>query len=185
MFLAAYADESYDLPLGVYILTASLVDLTEAEVVRDALYALQSGPHKVHWYKSAERRRADLAKVVQKASFMHNVVIGRGRALKPERARRKCLEALLVELDAMKIDSLLLESRQERNNLLDRQIVSACRRKGLVSQHLHVSFAPGTATPLLWIPDVVCGAVLAAERGNPAYLEMIGDAVHSIEIEVR
>ncbi|MGP4019675.1 hypothetical protein [Saccharopolyspora sp. 5N708] len=37
MFVHAYVDESYDLTIGVYILTASIIDLTNAEDIRCAL----------------------------------------------------------------------------------------------------------------------------------------------------
>lgn len=182
MYLAAYADESYDLDLGVYVLTASLIDQTEAEPIRAVLRELRSGHHKVHWYKSSERRRLTLIGMASKVAYFHVTVGGRGTGVSAERARRKCLESLLVELAAMKIDHLMLESRQHRDDLRDQQLVMACRRKRLLPHGLHVGFTPGEAEPLLWLPDTVCGAVLAAERGNPIYLAELGDASHVITI---
>ena len=176
MFLAAYADESYDLPLGVYILTASLVDLTEAEAIRDALHALQSGPGKLHWYDADAVRRLHLAKTVGTLTARHISVVARSASLQAERGRRKCLEALLPELESAGAEQVLLETRQRRNNKHDIDMVDACRRKKLIGERLHVSFGPPKNEPLLWLPDIACGAALAAERGDDDYLQQFGDS---------
>ncbi|MBB5153473.1 hypothetical protein [Saccharopolyspora phatthalungensis] len=48
MFVHAYVDESYDLTIGSYILTASIVDLTDAEEIRCTLRELHAGHGKLH-----------------------------------------------------------------------------------------------------------------------------------------
>ena len=185
MFLAAYADESYDLPLGVYILTASLVDLTEAETIRDALHALQAGAAKLHWSKEPPSRRSEFVKAISSLACVSTVVVGTGIPLHTERARRKCLEALLPEVEASGITMLTAEARQLRNNKLDQQTVAVCRRKRIISDVLHLDFVPGGAEPLLWLPDIVCGAVLAAHRGDGSYLEQLADSALQLHIDAR
>ncbi|MDR7302733.1 hypothetical protein JOF55_002914 [Haloactinomyces albus] len=64
-------------------------------------------------------------------------------------------------------------------------MVDACRRKKLISQGLHVTFAVGTDEPLLWLPDITCGSVLADQRRDASYLEQFGDAARLLFIEAR
>ncbi|QIZ35999.1 hypothetical protein [Saccharopolyspora sp. ASAGF58] len=174
MFVHAYVDESYDLTIGVYILTASIVDLTDAEDIRCMLNGLQQGGGKLHWSKEPPHRRAEIVKAVSAQTVRSVAVVGASRPLFAERGRRKCLERLLPEIEMLGADIVTFETRQERNNKLDTDMVDACRQKRLITNRIRVTFAPGGSEPLLWIPDVACGAALAAERGDRSYLEQLG-----------
>ncbi|MCI2421621.1 hypothetical protein MOQ72_29725 [Saccharopolyspora sp. K220] len=183
MFVHAYVDESYDLTIGVYILTASMVDLTDAEEIRCALRELHAGPRKLHWYESDARHREYLAKSVGALNVRHVSVVGQGRVLRPERARRKCMELLLTCLESINVGVVALEARQGRNNRHDINLIDACRRKKLISR-LQANFVGGNDEPLLWLADIACGSVLAAERGVGDYLVQFGNTtrVHRINI---
>lgn len=176
MLSAAYADESYDLNLGVYILTASIVDLRDAEEIRDTLRALKRGGDKLHWSKEPHQRREEIAKTLGDLELLSVSVVARTPHLYAERARRKCMEALLPYVETVRADTVTLESRQHRNNRHDLDMVDACRRKRLISEGLHVTFALPGGEPLLWLPDIVCGAVLAAERADTRYLTQLKTA---------
>lgn len=184
MLLAAYVDESYDLTIGVYILTASIIDLTEAEEIRCALHTLRTGAGKLHWYKSDPHRKLDLAKAVGALGLDHLAIIGRGQNLHPERARRKCMERLLPEVESAAVDMVTFEARQSRNDRQDRELIAVCRRKRLLSARLHATFVPGGTEPLLWVADVACGAALAAQRGELSYLEQFGDSAQLLTMHM-
>ncbi|MEV0048958.1 hypothetical protein AB0H34_00485 [Saccharopolyspora shandongensis] len=182
MFVHAYVDESYDLTIGVYILTASIVDLADAESIRNMLRDLRRGGGKLHWSKEPPHRRSEIVKVIS-TQTVHNVaVVATSKPIFPERGRRKCLEALLPELEHAGATMVTFETRQERNNKLDTDMVDACRQKRLITRRTGVTFAPGGSEPLLWIPDVACGAVLAAERGDHGYLEQLGNNAQIIKV---
>ena len=162
MRLAAYADESYDLSLGVCLFTASMVDLVDAEALRAVLNDLRTGRSKLHWSKEPPSRDRE----------------GGQRAPGRERGGRGSREASGATM-------LYVESRQARSNKLDQETVLICRRKRLISHHMHVEFLPGSAEPLLWIPDIVCGAALAAQRSETSYLEQLADRVMTIDVDGR
>ncbi|MGW5642544.1 DUF3800 domain-containing protein [Saccharopolyspora sp. NPDC003752] len=183
MFVHAYVDESYDLTIGVYILTASIVDLADAEDIRCALRDLHAGYGKLHWYKSDSEHREHLAKGVGALDIRHVSVVGHGHAIRPERARRKCMEVLLASLESTSVRAVAFEARQGRNDRHDIDLIDACRRKKLISR-LQATFVGGNDEPLLWLADIACGSVLAAERGVAGYLTQFGDTarVHRIEV---
>ncbi|MDA3646086.1 hypothetical protein LZ318_21705 [Saccharopolyspora indica] len=182
MFVHAYVDESYDLTIGVYILTASIVDLTDAEDLRCALRELHAGRQKLHWYKSDAEHREHLAKGVSALNLSHVSIVGRSQGLRPERARRKCMEVLLPRLESIGVRFVVFESRQGRNNRHDTDLIDACRRKKLIS-HLQATFIGGNDEPLLWLADIACGSALAAARGTDSYLTQFGDTVHLQKID--
>ena len=184
MLLTAYVDESYDLTIGVYILTASIVDGADSAGVLAALHELRPRGGKLHWYESDAAHRLDLAKAVGALELEHMTVIGRGCGARTERARRKCMERLLPDLDGAGVDTVVLEARQQANNRHDINMVDACRRKKLISQGLHVTFALGHVQPLLWLADVACGSVLASQRGEHGYLEQFGEAARIEFVDV-
>ncbi|GAB2659679.1 hypothetical protein GCM10027271_17970 [Saccharopolyspora gloriosae] len=183
MFFAAYADESYDLDLGVYILTASLVDLTEAETIRTTLGGLRKGGQKLHWSKEPDLRREELAKVASAFRSISLATVGTALPMNAERARRKCLEAVLPEIEAAGTNMLVMESRQVRNDKLDKQTLAVCKRKRVISTKVHIEFMPGSTDALLWLPDIVCGAALAAYRGDERHLEQLSSAAIVIEVD--
>ena len=124
-------------------------------------------------------------KAVSALTVVSAVVAGRGLPMFAERSRRKCSETLLPQLEASGATMLYVESRQARSNKLDQETVLICRRKRLISHHMHVEFLPGSAEPLLWIPDIVCGAALAAQRSETSYLEQLADRVMTIDVDGR
>ncbi|MER7080213.1 hypothetical protein SAMN02982929_03787 [Saccharopolyspora kobensis] len=185
MFVHAYVDESYDLTIGVYILTATIVDLTDAEDFRSTMRGLRRGGEKLHWSKEPPHRRTELTKVLS-SLLVHSVVaIGCSKPLFPERGRRKCLESLLPELETHGADIATFETRQKHSNKLDADMVDACRQKRLITSNIRITFAPGTSEPLLWIPDIVCGIALSAERGDEKYLRQAGERIRIIRINAR
>jgi hypothetical protein len=182
VFVHAYVDESYDLTIGVYILTASIVDFADTGDIRCILHSLQRGGEKLHWSKEPTHRRAEIIKAV--CGMATTVaVLGHSASLRPERARRKCMEALLPELESGGVTNVLFEARQAQHNKHDREMIASCRRKRLLSAKLAVSFVPGVLEPMLWLPDIACGALLAAQRGDLSYSDQLGDKIRLVHID--
>jgi hypothetical protein len=51
------------------------------------------------------------------------------------------------------------------------------RARQEISPNIRVDHESGPKEPLLWLPDVVAGAVVAARCGNPAYFEQLASLV--------
>lgn len=77
--------------------------------------------------------------------------------LKPERARRKCMETLLETLESQyKVNLLILESREKHQNAKD-LVLQKYLIKNKTIQKLQIEFKNGKDDARLWIPDQILG----------------------------
>lgn len=81
------------------------------------------------------------------------------------------MERLILELAGMGVGQVTLEARAPKQNRKDMHLIDVLRaRDGFVCD-VWVHHAPGPEEPLLWIPDVIAGSVVAARCGNGSYVE--------------
>ena len=97
-------------------------------------------------------------------------------ARRTERCRRKCLEVLYHELVAMHVHDAVLEQRSEAQDRSDRAHIVSLQGQGL-DRRLRIRHVRGADDPLLWIADVLLGAVNAAARGRPEHLDTLRDTI--------
>ena len=185
--LLAWVDESGSSGLrdpGTYLLAAAVSDSDAEDEGRDRMQALLlPGQVKVHWRDESERRRAQIVGAVAGLSLEHVVVVRSGATgERPERRRRKCMERLLYELEQRGVDDVVLESRGPDDDQRDVEMVNALRGQKRLSPQVRLSHRVGRNEPMLWIPDAVCGAVVAARGGVSGHLEVLGDDVTNILI---
>jgi hypothetical protein len=149
---------------GVYLLAATIADVGQVEDVRGRLRSLLIGKNqRLHWRDETSKRRRTIAATIAEYDIAHTVVIGTPlNQHKQERARRICMELLLIELDRRGIDQVWIESRKSSQDARDLKMLDAVRSKKLISSSLRLDFAQPTAEPMLWIPDAVAGALGAA-----------------------
>ncbi|OEJ36381.1 hypothetical protein BGK72_39070 [Streptomyces agglomeratus] len=184
----AWLDESFheNSESGFYILAATIIDPTVTDDVRAAIRALKGrrDTSKSHWTEMDHRQRRHAAQLVAVQSGLHVVAVGTPvPKRRQERARSKSLTALVVELHGFEVDQLYIESREAALNKDDISTVARARQtvlpKGTVFRADHVH---GRAEPLLWISDIVAGAVHAQRKGDPQYTAMLGDALLDFEV---
>lgn len=188
MSWSAFVDESESnrkLDPDVYILAASIISADSCEAVRDAVRRFRlPGQRKVHWRDESEKRRRWLAEAVASLDALHLVVVRRGYVGEPsERRRRKTMERLLFELSAMGVHGMLMEGREAKQNRHDLSLVRALRARKEVPSGFRVDHAFGSEEPLLWLPDVVAGSVVAARCGDPCHLASLMPLVTICMIE--
>jgi hypothetical protein len=183
----AYVDESeprQDIDPGTYVLCAAVLSFDSQEGHRELMRALKR-PHqkKVHWHEEAsDKGRAALVDSVAAMAAEHLVVVRLGDTeTRSERRRRLCLERLCYELHALGVSDVIIESRGPSDGL-DRKLVDTMRAKKLIDSTLRIEHLPGPAEPLLWVPDVVCGAVAQERYGNPVYMDRLRRSVTIIEV---
>lgn len=164
----AWIDESVQVhgpERGFYVLAASIADPARSDTVRTALRTLVAGPTKrLHWNAETASTRMRIAATIADLRLDHLAVTAPAEATRQERARRKCLERLLYELDTLGVTRAWLESRQHVLDRRDREMVEAVRGTRLISRSLTVDFARPLDEPMLWIPDAVAGMTTADER---------------------
>jgi hypothetical protein len=188
----AYVDESLRLRLGepgLYILAAALVSSEEEDLARAAVARLGHGKRRFHWRVEEPRDQKRAVRLLGGFAMMHLVVVAvhlDGR--RQERGRRQCLERLLWELDQLGVERVLLDERTESLNARDRQMISRMSVKGMLRPEMRVEFGRYfngvDGEVLLWVPDIVAGAVGAARGdGDFQFVEPIRDLLVEIDIE--
>ncbi|MEU8244798.1 hypothetical protein [Nonomuraea sp. NPDC048916] len=174
----AWGDESgssHRLDPGTYMMAAAMGEPDKIEGIRDAMGGLLlRGQRKVHWRDEAPNRRVMLIDAIADLPVEGFVVVrSAGVQDRAERLRRKCLELLLLELSALGCGHLVLESRGPADDKRDRMMLENMRRIKQIDSTLRLAHEPGPSDPMLWIPDVICGAVGQARVGEAKYLDKI------------
>lgn len=161
-----------------YLIGAALIPLDKCDEVREDLRSLAlPGQIKLHWTDESESRRRAIVDKIATLSPMTVVVTHLSERLrKTERCRRKCLEALYHDMVGMEVFDVLLEDRSVSQNKNDRGHLVALRSQGLDTR-LRIDHQRGGDEPLLWIADILLGAINAAELGQPAHLETLRDTL--------
>ncbi len=144
------------------------------------------GQLKVHWRNESTARRRQVTAAVASLPLRHLVVVRDGRPdERPERRRRHCLERMLFELDRLQVDTATFESRGLADDRRDRNMLDALRARKVVSGELRIAHTPGPKDALLWVPDIVCGAVTSERTGQVEYANILGARLRVISIAVQ
>lgn len=175
---AAFVDESESdraRDPGTYILAAAIVAPSAFDQVRSQMLGLRIGKGgKVHWRNEDAQRQMKIITAVSELPLEHVVVV---RSCAPqergERRRRLCLEQLCYELDQLGVHQVTLESRGQADDRRDLHALQGFRARRIVSSTLRMYHQPGPVEPMLWVPDAVCGAVVAARTGTQDYLNKV------------
>ncbi|MGW2838343.1 hypothetical protein ACWCWD_11165 [Streptomyces sp. NPDC001493] len=171
---------------GFYILAAAIIEPAAVDSVRAAMLALKGrrATSKIHWTEMDQRQRNAAARLVASQSGIHIVSVGAPvPRRKQERARAKCLTALVVELHGFGVDQLYIEARQETLNARDIRTVLAARANLPKGTRLQADHVHGNDEPLLWVSDIVAGAVRAHRQGDHQYTQQLGEALIDFEVD--
>ena len=82
------------------------------------------------------------------------------------RARALCLNALLWDLWADEVDSLVIESRGEHEDRRDRSTIVAAQKSKRAAPTVDYRFERPSNEPMLWWADLVAGATASALSGS-------------------
>ncbi|MBB3090241.1 hypothetical protein [Nocardioides albus] len=184
--LHAWVDESIHVDAGFYLLAASIADPRECDAHRDAVRAAApSVRRRIHWREEEHKDRLRIAEAFSYLDVAHTIVVASPiDAKKQERARRKCLERLLHELETLGVTRAKFESRTQPLNRRDTRMVDSMRGAGALTGKLRVEFEDPNLEPMLWIPDAVAGAVGADRLGVPGYRQALSVAIDAIELDL-
>jgi hypothetical protein len=151
MTLHAFVDESQR--RGTYLMCAVLVQPNQLGVVRSAMRSqLLAGQRRLHFAHESKRRRRAILAAVTDLQAEARIYLSADR---PDRARERCLSALIDDLVAAGADRLVLESRSAAD-VIDRRAIArrlAGRPGTMTYEHLR-----GHEEPVLWLADAVAWA---------------------------
>ncbi len=183
----AFVDESQSnaqADPNTYILAAAIVGFDSFDPVREQMRGLlikRGG--KLHWRDEPAKRQTTIMEVISALKLEHIVVVrSKPTPDRPERCRRLCLEQLCWQLEQLGVSEMVLESRGPADDKRDRDALDALRARKIVTAQLRMAHQVGRVEPLLWVPDAVCGAVVADRTGTPSYLEQISGSCTVVEL---
>jgi hypothetical protein len=188
--LEAFVDESYDdrsVP-GFYVLAAALLPADRHAELREAMLAVRARGRtsKLHWYAMEQQEKLDVAKRIGDFREMHIVTVGTPvLQQKQERGRALCLRQLVMELHSAGVTRLVAEGRQSGLDARDVDTVRRTRQHMLPKgAAIRIEHQRGALEPLLWISDMVAGAVRARMQGNPAFFEPLEHCILEVPVEI-
>lgn len=184
----AFGDESMRAdPAGnKYILAAACLDPSSCAEVRLSLVGLAKPGQRFHWQQSSIEAQRKAVAVVASLPSLHIVVVGAPvDPRKQERARRQSLGRLLVELAQAGVTELWLESRTQSLNDRDHKSVNMFSAQKLIGERPKVGHARPLEEPLLWVADIVAGAVNSGLGRDPSLLAPIASMIERHDIELR
>jgi hypothetical protein len=187
----AYVDESMRTPRddtpGLYVLAAAVLHADDVDTTRDEVRWLSEKRHRrFHWRDTLPSARSKAVDLVKDLPAVHMIVIGApldGR--RQERGRRICLARLLHELESAGVSEVILETRTRSLNAKDLAAVNAWRAQHVLGHALTVEHGYPSEEPLLWLPDIVAGAVHADAAGEPSWRDVLAPLLTEIHITIR
>jgi hypothetical protein len=183
----AYLDESFREGdrSGFYVLAAAVFE-TDHDQAREAMRTLRGRRRtaKLHWHEMDERDRHAAAATAASLTGAYLVAIGapvptRGQ----ERARRIVLRRLVVELHRLGVAEMTAESRGSVLDRRDVELVRSVRYDLPKGTKVRLEHVRGETEPLLWVADIVAGAVRATRQGRTSYHDVLADRLTLFEID--
>lgn len=187
--LTAWGDESQSsrtLDPGTYILASAITLNDDLDTIRQAMSKLlMPGAKKVRWHDDRAARHREVVDRIAGLPVEGFVVVRCVAGDSGERSRRKCLEAMLTELQALGCSSYTLESRGRADNQRDMKMTRHLQRQKHPGAMVRLFHEAGPKEPLLWVADTLCGAVMMDRCGRPEFLDRLSRRVRVRVIEAR
>lgn len=175
----AFLDESaprQDREPGAYLVAAAILVRENHPAAREQMARMKpKGLPKAHWHQQPDQRqRRALVAAVAALPATQLVVVRVGAPdVRPERRRRICLERMAYELGQLGVHEAVIESRGAADDARDLNLLQALRRQHALAAPLRFNHLAGPAEPLLWAPDMICGALNEARMGDDTYVAML------------
>lgn len=185
----AFGDES--IPFGddrrpvAYLVSEAIADPAGLEDSREAMASLDVGGQRLHFSHETAARKITACRVLAEMEALHVVVAG-APVQRQERTRAVCLERLFLLLDDAGVQNIVMDSRGRPDDARDVRTLRNTRARRLLpaSSPLHIEFDKPATEAALVAADIAAGAVGAAMKGNPEFLQFIGHMVEIHEVEL-
>ncbi|WP_410604859.1 DUF3800 domain-containing protein [Amycolatopsis sp. lyj-90] len=187
--LQAFADESFkeDDDGGFYVLAAAILPIERHAELREVMLGMRAGrTGKLHWNVLTGDQKRAVVKRVADFEELHLVAVGTPvPARRQERGRSLCLQRLVMELHALDVSLLVAEGRTVQLDARDVRTVQQTRFSLPQGAAFRVRHVRGADEPLLWISDIVAGAVRARQQGTSDYADRLAEYVIELQVDTR
>lgn len=161
--LEAWGDESARMRHNppMYLMCASVFGEGSEEGLAELAKAKPAGMRKLHWYDMEVKEKARALKAISRVPHWNTVAVCSPMVPGPrqERARRKCLERMLPQLEARGVGVLTLESRWGQEDKSDIGMVHALRNRRMIDRIRIKHARPDEGEVRFWVPDQILGAI--------------------------
>lgn len=148
----AFVDESRR--PGLYLVTAALVDTARLATVATSIRKVQPhGQQRSHFSALDDRRRRRLLPAYVALGVPVLVTVSAYSRGDDQPAREACLRALLATLARWSVSHLVLDTRQEQRDALDRSVIARAIAAGSAPPNLSYGHRGSRGEPLLSLPD--------------------------------
>lgn len=179
---SAYIDESIHEGDGLYVIAAVLTDESLRPVLSEALRKVLPAARSPHWHIEDGITKGKLVEAIRRMPIEARVYGCQFHSpRRQEAARTRALRWFLSDLDS-DLDQVVLDRRQESQDATDRRILATALGQPYWFRYHHVASA---AEPLLWIADILAGAVAASWVGRADYLIALKDVLSVCEQDWR
>ncbi len=163
-------------------MAAVIVDSGDHDDIRATLESLRLGKSpRLHWRDESPPRQLMIAERLSNMPVRGVVAVHlHEKETRSERARRLCLERLLVELDKAGVAVATIESRSPSQDHLDLLLLMGVRRTRTLSENIRIIWRPSHEEPLLWAADAVVGATTWWLDGQVVYFDLLAERVQII-----
>lgn len=176
-----YVDESIHDSAGLYVVALVSAVPSLADQVRGVLAACVPAVRRPHWHGEDEATKYALVRAVATLPIEAKVYgcrfAVRGRQ---EAARARALGWAVTDL-GRGVRHLVVDRRQEQQNLKDRRVLSGLAGRPARYTFTHCS---SESEPMLWLPDIVVGAAASHLTGREElHLKALGRIVRGVMCE--
>lgn len=156
----AWGDESARMRAKspMYLMAACVLNDESDSVIAKLTKLKPKGAKKLHWRDMGQKMQKESLGII--GAIEHRMTVIATCPLnedKQERARKKCLEALLTHLETAGVQNLVLESRGKNADKKDIECLFYLRRSGAIST-IDLTHAEGCKERNLCIADQILGA---------------------------
>jgi len=156
--LSAYIDESVHDDHGLYVIGAVLAPDRARPLAERDLTGVRPDLAPPHWHVEAGGIREKLVAVVRTLPIEARVcACAFERPSRQEAARARALRWFVSDLD-VELEQLVLDRREHSQNADDRRLLTMLLGSNPRFRYRHARF---DSEPLLWVADIVAGAVAA------------------------
>lgn len=182
----AYVDESFrgSDDGGIYVLAAAVIDDAHDDV-RAVMCALRRRRRTgmSHWTEMDRKQRRHALSVVAGIDGLHVVTVGAPvPCRRQERARARCLAALVLESHGYGVTVMTMEARTRTLDRRDTEAVTGVRRSLPRDTQFRIEHTRGADEPLLWIADTVAGTVRAHHEGSSTDRHILNARLYELKV---